>query len=151
MKIGVISDTHGYLDPALYSIFDGVNQIIHAGDIGGLNIINSLEKIAPVIAVNGNNDYDLSFPKFRIEIIESFKFFITHKLNSKKYDIEGKIFIENPDIVIFGHTHTAVKYYKGSKLYINPGYAGYPDGHWKRSVAILEWDKDRFSVEFIPL
>lgn len=151
MKIGVISDTHGYLDPALYSIFDGVQRIIHAGDIGGLKIINSLEKIAPVIAVNGNNDDDLSFPKFRTEIIEQFKIFVTHKINSKRYDIEEIIFIENPDIVIFGHTHSASQYYKGGKLYLNPGYAGYPDFHSKRSVALIEWNAERLTVDFIPL
>lgn len=151
MRVGIISDTHGYFDPSLYAIFDNVNHIIHAGDIGGGYIIKALEKIAPVVAVIGNNDYDLTYPLFNSVSIGGFKFFVTHKLNSKKYDIKEKIFIENPDIVVFGHTHTPVKYYEGGKLFINPGYAGYPDGRWKRTVAIASWDNENFSINFIPI
>ena len=61
MKIGVISDTHGYLDPRVESLFQGVDHILHAGDIGYASIILELEFIAPVTAVNGNNDAELTF------------------------------------------------------------------------------------------
>ncbi len=51
MKIGVVSDTHGYLDPALSSLFDGVDEILHAGDVGPAQLLDDLRAIAPVLAV----------------------------------------------------------------------------------------------------
>ena len=62
VKIGVISDTHGLFDESIVSIFAGVDLIIHAGDIGKLEVIARLEEIAPVIAVEGNNDSFGRFP-----------------------------------------------------------------------------------------
>ncbi|HAV64105.1 MAG TPA: YfcE family phosphodiesterase, partial [Verrucomicrobiales bacterium] len=56
MRIGVISDTHGYLDPKIPALFQGVEHILHAGDIGYASIILELEQIAPVTAVLGNTD-----------------------------------------------------------------------------------------------
>ena len=61
MIIGLISDTHGYFDPQIPSLFAGVQHILHAGDIGGQRIIDELRAIAPVTAVLGNNDYDPSY------------------------------------------------------------------------------------------
>ena len=55
--IGIISDTHGSLDPRAYAALFGVDLIIHAGDIGGPPVLNELETIAPVVAVLGNNDF----------------------------------------------------------------------------------------------
>ena len=56
--IGVISDTHGLVRPEVLEILKGVDLIIHAGDIGGVEVLNVLETIAPVKAVRGNNDRD---------------------------------------------------------------------------------------------
>jgi len=56
MKLGVISDTHGYINPKVFPIFEGVGQILHAGDIGSEDIITTLETIAPVQAIHGNID-----------------------------------------------------------------------------------------------
>ena len=56
MRIGVISDTHGKLRSTVFDAFEGVDLILHAGDIGGLDIITELEAIAPVQAVHGNTD-----------------------------------------------------------------------------------------------
>ena len=67
MIIGVISDTHGLFDQSIVSIFEGVDAIIHAGDIGKLEVIDRLEEIAPVFAVEGNND---SFRRFPVERLE---------------------------------------------------------------------------------
>ena len=54
--LGIISDTHGVLSPEVHNLFAGVDQIIHAGDIGGEDILFELETIAPVVAVYGNTD-----------------------------------------------------------------------------------------------
>ena len=68
MRIGVISDTHNYFDPAIPKIFEGVDHILHAGDVGLMTIIYELESIAPVTAVFGNTDTDL--PIKETEVIE---------------------------------------------------------------------------------
>ncbi len=69
MNIGVISDTHGKVPSEIFKIFEGVDQIWHAGDIGNLDVIIELETIAPVIAVHGNMDQlpiVSKFPKHEI-------------------------------------------------------------------------------------
>ena len=76
VRIGLISDTHGYLDPAIHSLFLGVNHILHAGDIGDSWIIQELQGIAPVTAVLGNNDLGLAFRETEEFSWESTKFLI---------------------------------------------------------------------------
>ena len=68
MKIGVISDTHGFLDPKIFELFAGVEHILHAGDIGFASIILELQEIAPVTAVYGNTDADLPFDLIKRQI-----------------------------------------------------------------------------------
>ncbi|HWC59098.1 MAG TPA: metallophosphoesterase family protein, partial [Verrucomicrobiae bacterium] len=68
MKIGVISDTHNFLDPQIPELFKGVEHIIHGGDIGTMEMISELEKIAPVTAVTGQTDSCL--PLREIEVVE---------------------------------------------------------------------------------
>ncbi len=76
MKIGVISDTHGFLDPKILKLFTGVGHILHAGDIGDPFIPFELEQIAPVTVVVGNNDPDLSFKETEAVELASRKFLI---------------------------------------------------------------------------
>ena len=68
VKIGVLSDTHNFLDPKFRKLFAGVGHILHAGDIGFSEIISELERIAPVTAVTGNTDGGLVY--FETEIVE---------------------------------------------------------------------------------
>ncbi len=153
MKVGAISDTHGYFDTKLYKIFDGVCHIFHSGDIGGIRIVEQLEEIAPVTAVRGNNDFDTFLPHIKSVQIEKYKFFITHKFGSNKYDliIREKLFVENPNVVIFGHTHLALSYYENGRLFLNPGYAGPPNDIWERTVAIINCHGEQPLAEIIPL
>src|SRR5215212_3339050 len=82
MRIGVISDTHGYLDPRAAVALRGVAHILHAGDIGSPAIIDALEAIAPVDAVHGNVDTGTPlarrFPASRQILIEDVRIYITH-------------------------------------------------------------------------
>jgi putative phosphoesterase len=78
MKLGVISDTHGLFDEAIPPIFRGVNAIIHAGDIGRIEVITRLEQIAPVFAVEGNNDSFGVYPEERIENWIGYRVLIRH-------------------------------------------------------------------------
>ena len=81
MRLGIISDTHNLLRPQVFDVFKGVDQILHAGDIGELDILAVLESIAPVSAVWGNTDgfeVRARVPE-RIEVrIEGFDFLLIH-------------------------------------------------------------------------
>jgi predicted phosphodiesterase len=81
LKIGVISDTHGYLDPRVEKIFAGVNHILHAGDIGFASIILELQFIAPVTAVLGNTDGDPGFRLTEVVALAEKKFLVHHIVN----------------------------------------------------------------------
>ena len=151
MKIGLISDTHGFLDPKVPEIFAGVSHILHAGDIGDDSIIVELEAIAPVTAVLGNTD---SSPTFRITEVVALaqrKFFVHHIVNphALKENLQLQVARERPDAVLFGHTHKAFCETIGGVLYLNPGYAGKPKFGAERTVAILRGQEMR--VEFLSL
>lgn len=153
LRIGVISDTHGHLDPAVFDHFAGVHHILHAGDIGYPSLIMDLEGIAPVTAVLGNNDAGLDFRESEILELGGRKFFLNHIVNPRSL---GETLTERlkritPDVVVFGHTHQPFCETIGSTLYFNPGYSGKPRFKLERSIAILTLDETGVTAEFIPL
>src|SRR3954447_12955034 len=107
MRIGVISDTHGYLDPRAVGALQGVARILHAGDIGSPAIINALEAIAPVDAVQGNVDTGTPlarrFPASRQIVIEDVRIYITH-IGGQPTALARALPQPRPDVYIFGHT-----------------------------------------------
>jgi len=152
-KIGVISDTHNHWDQKIADIFKGVDYILHAGDIGLPWVILELEYIAPVTAVLGNNDDGLSFKEMEIVQVGTRKFLVNHivepqNLNDK---IKRKIVRENPDVVVFGHTHKPFCENIGNTLFLNPGYAGKQRFKLKRTVAVLHCDEQGMTAEFHEL
>jgi len=153
MKLGIISDTHGFLDPRVEKIFAGVDHILHAGDIGYAMIILELEFIAPVTAVLGNNDGGLSFKETEVINLATKKFLVHHIVNPLAPDdrLQAKIKRAHPDVVVFGHTHKAFAQTINGVLFFNPGYAGKPKFGAERSVAILHCDENGVRHEFIPL
>ena len=155
MKIGVISDTHGFLDPRVEKIFAGVDHILHAGDIGYAALILELEFIAPVTAVLGNNDAELSFSFKETQSVElaQRKIMVHHIVNPFELaeKIGNRIRRERPNVVVFGHTHKKFSETVNGILFFNPGYAGKPKFGADRSVAILDCDKNGIRHTFIPL
>jgi putative phosphoesterase len=153
MKIGVISDTHNFLDPKIHELFAGVNRILHAGDIGNATIISELEEIAPVTVVYGNTDMNLPFKETEIIELAARKFLIHHIVNphASGERVKERIARERPDAVIFGHTHRTFCETIGGVLYFNPGSAGKPKFGLGRTVAILRCDAKEIRHEFIPL
>lgn len=153
MKIGVISDTHGHLDQKIFGLFADVDHILHGGDIGYASIILELEEVAPVTAVQGNNDAGMEFRETELVKIGDRKFLLHHIVDPKKPAdaIKRRIIRENPDVVIFGHTHKPFCETIGQTLYFNPGYAGKPRFGLERSVAILHCDADGITAEYLPL
>ena len=153
MKIGVISDTHGFLDPKVHGLFSGVEHILHAGDIGFAGIISELEKIAPVTAVLGNNDAGLSFRETETIEIGKKKFLVHHIVtpHAPSDKLKARFARERPDAVIFGHTHKRFCETIGGILFFNPGYSGKPKIGVERSVAIFHCDEKEIRAEFIAL
>ena len=153
MKIGVISDTHNFLDPKIPELFAGVDHILHAGDIGSAWIIFQLEQIAPVTAVLGNNDLGLSFKETEIVELAGRKFMVHHIVNPQALDqpIARHILRQRPDVLVFGHTHKQFKETLGGMLFFNPGYAGRPKFGAARSVAILHCDEKEIRAELVAL
>ncbi|MGV3773386.1 MAG: metallophosphoesterase family protein [Verrucomicrobiales bacterium] len=152
-KIGVLSDTHGELEPRIQELFTGVNHIVHAGDIGLPWLILKLEEIAPVTAILGNNDEGLNFKETEMIELASRKFLIHHIVDLQKPNsrIAKKIIRDNPDVVVFGHSHKPFCETVGQTLYLNPGYAGKARFGLKRTVAILHCDAEGITAEFHDL
>ena len=153
MKIGVISDTHGHLDSKIPKLFAGVDHILHGGDIGMPWLILELEQIAPVTAVLGNNDTGLDFRETELAELEGRKFLLHHIVDPRKpaESIQRRIIRENPDAVVFGHTHQPFHETIGRTLYFNPGYAGKPRFNLTRSVGILHCDCRGIRPELLAL
>ncbi len=153
MKIGVISDTHNFLDPKIAELFAGVNHILHAGDIGNASIISELEEIAPVTAVYGNTDAGLPFKETEIIVLAGRKFLIHHIVNPFAPDdrLKERIGRAQPQVVVFGHTHRTFCETIGGVLYFNPGSAGKPKFGLGRTVAILHCDAKEIRHEFLNL
>lgn len=152
-RIGIISDTHGHLDPKIPELFKGVDLIFHAGDIGLPWLILELEDIAPVTAVSGNTDEGLEYKDTELVQVEGRKFLVHHvvDVHSPEDKVKRRIIRENPDVVVFGHTHKRFCETIGQTLYFNPGYAGKPRLNQPRSVAILTCDETGMTADYFEL
>jgi putative phosphoesterase len=122
-RIGLISDTHGLLRPEALSYLRGSSHIIHAGDIGDENILKSLEEIAPVIAVRGNNDTQRWASK--IPLTQSIEFsgvsvFVIHDVKTLRADSLPP----HTRVVVAGHSHKPKSEERDGIVWINPGSAG---------------------------
>ncbi len=153
MRIGVISDTHGFLDPKVEALFEGVEHILHAGDIGLARVILDLEKIAPVTAVLGNTDGGLQFQEIETLRLADRKLLVQHVVNPRFLAAAFKECLarEQPDVVVFGHTHKPFCQTLAQTLFLNPGYAGKPRFGMPRTVAILECDSRHLGCQFHEL
>jgi putative phosphoesterase len=127
MDIGLISDTHGLLRPDVHTALAGVELILHAGDVGGRDILLELELIAPVRAVFGNTDppgamrlresLDLTLGGLRVHVSHG------HELGRPKPD--ALLAVYDADVIVYGHTHRQVIHRApDGRVVINPGAAG---------------------------
>ena len=154
MQIGILSDTHGFLDPRLAELFAGVDHILHAGDIGYPSLILDLQEIAPVTAVLGNTDEPrIGYRDTEVVALGGRKFLVHHIVNPRQLAdrVRERIAREKPDVVVFGHTHKAFCERINGRLFFNPGYCGKPKFAQPRTVAILHCDAQEIREEFLPL
>jgi putative phosphoesterase len=153
VRLGLISDTHGHLDRKVFGLFDGVDAILHAGDIGYASIILELESIAPVTAVLGNNDAGLDFPLTDVVQAIGRRILVHHIVNpgAPETSIGDRFRSTQPQVVIFGHTHQPFHQTRDGLVLINPGYAGKPRFKLERSVATAVINASGIQVTFHPL
>jgi uncharacterized protein len=150
MKIGVISDTHGLLRPEAFAALDGVQRILHAGDVGGREIVEALSRIAPVTAVRGNVDRDrwgATLPATEVVEIAGISIYMLHDLAQLDLKPEAAGF----RIVVYGHSHRPKMEEKNGVLYFNPGSAGRRRFRLPVSVGRLEIRSRRVFGELVPL
>ena len=144
-KIGIISDTHGFINQQIINIFKDCDEIWHAGDIGFNNTIENFIKHHHVTAVYGNIDGQqirAIYPKIQRFKCENIKVLMTHiggYPNRYKKEIETEIQSFNPDVYICGHSHILKIMYdsKYKLIHINPGAAGKEGFHNKRTIVLL--------------
>jgi len=147
-KVAVVSDTHNLLRSKAYEALDGVDLIIHAGDIGSLDLLRKLEEIAPVCAVQGNTDFApgiSSLPQTNCIEIGGVFLYILHDLNY--LDIVPAS--SNVDIVIHGHTHQPDEFTRDDVLYLNPGSIGPIRYDYPISMAFLTIEKNSYSLHHL--
>lgn len=150
LTVGVISDTHGLLRPEVFEAFEGVELILHAGDIGGDDILIELQAIAPVYAVRGNMDYGAwseDIPASREIVLGKKRIFLVHDPAHVDFDPEKGGF----QGIIFGHTHQPhLEMHKGV-LMLNSGSAGHRRRNYPVSLAILKIREAQMEAELIEL
>ena len=121
--VGVISDTHGLIRPEALAALKGVELIIHGGDIGKVEVLQSLSAFAPVCAIRGNNDRESwakKLPDVLYLQINGRKFCVIH--NVHEFDSDPKA--AGLDAVISGHSHKPSMVTRDDVLFVNPGSAG---------------------------
>jgi hypothetical protein len=155
VKIGIISDTHGLLRPQVFDVFQGVEHILHAGDIGNLDIITELEAIAPVTAVWGNADgleVRGRVPEVAEVELGGVRVVVIHGMQVGSPTPE-KIAALHPGagLVVFGHSHRPLIKQVGATLAVNPGSAGRRRFRDPVTVALAEIGDGSVSARLVEL
>ncbi len=147
MKVGLLSDTHSFLDEKIFDYFKEVDEIWHAGDIGDISVADSLEKFKPLRAVFGNIDggqLRVRYPEDQIFVMEGVSVWMTHIGGyPPRYNFrtKNKIMQWNPKLFICGHSHI-LKIMPDLKrpgaICINPGAAGKHGFHHEKTIVRFE-------------
>jgi len=156
-KIGLLSDTHGWLNPKVFEFFKDCDEIWHVGDIGGTDVADALSAFKPLRAVYGNIDGQelrLMFPKIQVFTVENVKVVMTHiggYPNHYEMGVKELLIKEKPDIFISGHSHILKVINDTSMhlLHINPGAAGNTGFH--KVITMLRFQIDGSEIKNMEL
>lgn len=160
MKIGIISDTHGYIDNSILNHFSDCDEVWHAGDVGDVSVLEEIEKTTSLRAVYGNIDNQLIRKTYSEHLrfkVEDTDVWITHIGGYPgRYNpaIRSEIYKNPPDLFICGHSHILkiMKCKITNLLHINPGAAGKHGFHFVRTIVKLDINKGVYSnVQVIEL
>jgi len=155
VKLGIISDTHGLLRPEVAPALNGVDRILHCGDIGKISILNELAKIAPVTAIRGNVDREGpcgKLPETDVVLIEnpphaSLYIYMLHDLKTLHLDPAAAKFAA----VLYGHTHVPNYVTKRGVLYFNPGSCGPRRFELPVTIGVLEITAGKIHPRIVTL
>jgi len=148
--IGLISDTHGLLRPQALQALSGSDLIIHAGDVGKPEIIETLKTLAPVFAVRGNVDRESwarALPETEVIEIGPITIYVLHDVHALDLDPAAAGF----HIVVSGHSHKPGRAEKGGVLFLNPGSAGPRRFDLPVTLARLDLSQMPWNVAFMDL
>lgn len=171
VRIGLVSDTHGYFDERLEEALAGVDLILHAGDVGTADVLDRLALFAPIKAVRGNVDGpSMSLPLSMVTAVGGISFEMLHILPAsqehlKMWTQSGPLtdgaaqslrrfsasFRPETQVVVFGHTHQPYVGMIGPLLLINPGSAGKKRFSLPRCCGVLEIRRNRLGVKIVSL
>lgn len=153
MVVGLISDTHNLVRPEIFAALDGVELILHAGDVGGQSVIDELSSIAPVRAVFGNTDapgqpglaesLDLKLDGATVHVSHG------HEVGAPTPEKLLKRY--SADVIVFGHTHKPLIEESGARIVVNPGAAGPRRFSLRPSVGRMTITDGRVEVEIVWL
>ena len=150
MRIGVLSDTHGLLRPEVLTSLEGVDHILHAGDVGDPHILDALSALAPVTAIRGN--IDTSGPCAQLPATDAVElagrlFYLVHSL----HDLDLNPQAAGLAAVISGHSHKPSIETRDGVLYLNPGSCGPRRFKLPVTLAILEATRISLTSTLITL
>jgi putative phosphoesterase len=153
VTVGLISDTHGLVRPQVHDALAGVDFILHAGDVGGDEVLDELGLIAPVTAVYGNTDWPED-PRL-VEAIErdvgGLTVHVSHGHEVGRTTPEALLAHYAADVIVYGHTHRQLVTRAGGRLVVNPGAAGPRRFDLRPSVARLTVRDGAAEVEIVDL
>ncbi len=160
-RIGLLSDTHGWLDDSIFDYFSGVDEIWHAGDIGDVAVADRLEAFKPFRAVYGNIDggaLRVRYPEDQIFTLEGVSVWMTHIGGyPPRYAprVKNRILTINPKLFISGHSHILKVMpdpQRPGSLHINPGAAGRYGFHLEKTIVRFALNEGRIeNLEVINL
>lgn len=157
MKVGLVSDTHGLVDPRLPAIFRGCALVLHAGDLVRPEVLETLARAAPVTAVRGNNDHGPGLellPETALVEVGALSILVVHDLGARARPAPpagALIERHRPALVVHGHSHRPGAELLDGRLYVNPGSAGPRRFSLPRTVALLAVRGRRVEVTFLDL
>ena len=146
-RVGLISDTHGLLREAARKALAGSDLIIHAGDIGKLEVLDALRALAPVVAVRGNIDtqpWASALPTIAVAQAGAIGIYVLHNLQELDPAAGFRV-------VVSGHSHKPSRTERDGVLYVNPGSAGPRRFRLPVTVARLDLAQSPWKVDFIDL
>ena len=143
IKVGIISDTHGLLRPAVLEKLQSCDYILHGGDVNKPEILDTLRAIAPLYVVRGNNDKEWAeeLPKHLKVTLGGVTFFMVHNKKDVPRDLG------DAQVVVFGHSHKYFEQQQEGRLWLNPGSCGRRRFDQEITMAVMTIDGPDYQVQ----